>query len=75
MIFSPGLPNEASPTVLPVSVDTKSSGMAKVLPCIAGKSTKKVGTILPLSYQPLFLFDGKVTERLFNECLFHVFLS
>ncbi len=28
-------------------------GMAKVLPCIAGKSAQKEGTILPLSYQPL----------------------
>ncbi len=37
-----------------VSVDIKSSGMAKVLPCIAGKSAQKVGTILPLSYQPLY---------------------
>ena len=37
-----------------VSVDTKSSGMAKVLQCIAGKSAQKMGTILPLSYQPLY---------------------
>ena len=38
--FSPGLPNNVPST-------------AKVLPCIAGKSAQKVGTILPLSYQPL----------------------
>ena len=29
--------------------------MAKVVPCIAGKSAQKVGTILPLSYLPLTL--------------------
>ncbi len=48
--FSPGLPNNVQATVLPVSgpprVDTKSSGMAKVLPCNAGKSAQKAGTIL-----------------------------
>ncbi len=42
--FSPGLPNNVPSTVLPVY------GMANVLPCIAGKSAEKVGTILPLSY-------------------------
>ncbi len=31
------------------------SGMAKVLPCIAGKSAQKVDTILQLSYQPLLV--------------------
>ena len=41
-----------------VSVDTTSSGMARVLSCIAGKSAEKVGTILPLSYQPLCIQIG-----------------
>ncbi len=36
-----------------VGVDTISSGTAKVLPCVAAESARKVGTILPLSYQPL----------------------
>ncbi len=45
-----GPPRFSAPTV---SVVTKSGGMAKVLPCIARKSAEKVGTILPLSYQPL----------------------
>ena len=68
--FSPGLPPNVPATVLPVfgppiveplgvwlllvSIDTKSSGMAKVLPCIAGKSAQKVGPILLLSYLPLY---------------------
>ncbi len=41
MTFSPGLPNNAPPTVLPL------------LSCIAGKSAQKVSTILPFCYQPL----------------------
>ncbi len=62
LIFPRGLPNKAGPTILPVSLDTKSIGMAKVLPCISGKSAQKVGTILALSYQPLFRHcDEKVT--------------
>ncbi len=35
--------------------------MAKVLSCIAGKSAQKVGTILPLSYQPLSSGQSSVT--------------
>ena len=56
-VFNP----EANHTLstLTVSVDTKSSGMAKVLPCIAGKSAQQVGTILPLSYLPLCLWPSK----------------
>ncbi len=49
VIFSPGLPNNAPPTVLPVfgppSVVTTSSSMAN--------SAQKVGTILPLYYHAL----------------------
>ena len=66
--FPPGLPNNVPAMVLPdlghwgyghtlstptVSVDTISNGMAKELPCIAEKSVQKLGTILPLSNQPL----------------------
>ncbi len=55
--FSPGLPNNVQAT--------KSSGMAKVLPCIAGKSAQKVGAILPLSYQPLSeQFESRKVLRL-----------
>ena len=50
------LPVYGTPRLWPlgVSVYTKSSGIAKVLLCIAGKSAQKVGTIFPLSYRPLY---------------------
>ncbi len=54
--FSPGFPNNVPSTVSPAV-----SG--KVLPYIEGKSAKKVGTILPLSYQPLL--RGSCVPRIF----------